>query len=186
MDLKLFYDTETTGIPDWHAPSDGDQQPHIVQLAALLVDVDTQQTIQSLNLIVKPDGWEIPQEITDIHGITTEYAQAVGIPERQALETFLALWNGRERIAHNQSFDARIIRIATKRYSSEDVIDAWKEGPADCTGRLTRPILELPKMPKLSEACEHFGIELTDAHTAVADATACRDLYFALSARKAA
>ena len=39
MNLALFYDTETTGLPDFKAPSEAQHQPHIVQLAALLVDL---------------------------------------------------------------------------------------------------------------------------------------------------
>lgn len=30
MNLALVYDTETTGLPDWHQPSDAPQQPHLV------------------------------------------------------------------------------------------------------------------------------------------------------------
>lgn len=188
MNLVLIFDTETTGLPQFKEPSEGVNQPHIVQLAALLVDVDTRKIIQSMDVIVKPDGWEIPAEVAEIHGITTEYALQVGIPEKQAVEMFLALWAGRLRVAHNTTFDNRIIRIATKRFCTEDVIESWHDGEYQCTGLLTKPIMQmLPKnkygfkMPKLSEAYKHFfGVELENAHSAMADAKACMDVYFAV------
>jgi len=31
----LFYDTETTGLPDFKAPSDAPHQPRIIQLAVI-------------------------------------------------------------------------------------------------------------------------------------------------------
>lgn len=187
MNLAIFFDTETTGLPQFNEPSEGENQPHIVQLAANLVDLDSRKVIQSMDVIVKPEGWEIPAEVAEIHGITTEYALQVGIPEKQAVEMFLALWAGRLRVAHNTTFDNRIIRIATKRYCSEEVIDAWQAGEYQCTGALTKPIMQmLPKnkfgykMPKLKEAYLHFiGQELQDAHSAMADTNACMSVFFA-------
>ena len=187
MNLAIFFDTETTGLPQFKEPSEGEGQPHIVQLAALLVDVNSKKIIQSMDVIIKPDGWIIPDVVTEIHGITTEYALAVGIPEKQAVEMFLALWGGRTRIAHNTTFDNRILRIATKRFCSEAVVDAWHAGEYECTGALTKPIMQMPpkgkwgyKMPKLSEAYKHFmGKELVDAHSALADTNACMEVYFA-------
>jgi DNA polymerase-3 subunit epsilon len=43
MTYKLAFDTETTGIPDWKMPSESEYQPHLVQLAAILVDADTRE-----------------------------------------------------------------------------------------------------------------------------------------------
>lgn len=39
--MLVFFDVETTGIPDFKAPSDAPHQPHMVQLGALLVEPDT-------------------------------------------------------------------------------------------------------------------------------------------------
>lgn len=194
MELAIVLDTETTGLPNWQQPSESDCQPHLVQLAAHLFEAQTGKILQSMDVIIKPDGWEIPKEVSDIHGITHEYAMTVGIPEKLALEMFLALWGGRTRIAHNTTFDNRIIRIATKRYSTEETINAWHEGEYECTGLLSKPIMQmLPKnkygykMPKLEEAYKYFtGKELQNAHSALADCNACLDVYLAIKGQKAA
>lgn len=194
MNLKLFYDTETTGLPDFKAPSESAHQPHIVQLAALLVDLDTRETIQSMDVIIRPDGWTIPDDVAAVHGITTEHAAEVGIPERLAVEMFMELWCRRPRIAHNQQFDARIVRIALLRHQNQEAADDWKAGAAECTAILATPICALPptekmkaarrfhhKTPNLGEAYRHFtGKELVNAHSAMADVLACRDVYFAI------
>lgn len=182
----IVFDTETTGLPDWKAPSGGENQPHIVQLAAHQVDVENQKIIQTLDVIVKPDGWEIPQEVIDIHGITNEYAHDVGIPEPLALDMFLAMWNGRKRVAFNTTFDNRIIRIATKRYSPEPVIDAWKSGEYECAMIGAKKAMSMPKNPTLEVAYKHLtGKELENAHTAIADVNACLEVYFAIKAQEA-
>lgn len=188
MDLATVFDTETTGLPEWKEPSGSEKQPHIVQLAAHQVDRDTQKVIQTLDVIVKPEGWVIPQEVTDIHGITTEYAGDVGVPEKMALEMFIELSGGHLHIAHNATFDRRIIRIGLKRFFGDRIADDFKDAPYECTGILAKPIMQmLPKgrygykMPKLVEAYKHFtGKDLVDAHTAIADVNACLEVYWAI------
>ncbi|WP_442592523.1 3'-5' exonuclease [Parapusillimonas sp. JC17] len=195
--IALFYDTETTGLPLFSQPSEDPAQPHIVQLAAALVDLDSRQTLASMDVIVRPDGWTIPEEVAAIHGITTEKAADLGVPEQQAVEMFFDLWRGRLRVGHNEQFDARILRIAQHRFPNrftESDFDIWKGGVADCTQRLATPILKLPptakmraagrhhhKSANLSEAYAHFtGQELQDAHSAMADVQGCMTVYFAI------
>lgn len=191
MNPILFFDTETTGLPDWKSPSGGESQPHLVQLGAICADADDQSVIQTLDVIIKPDGWIIPDEVAEIHGITTERAMDEGVPEKDALEQFLALRSNYPRVAHNRTFDQRIIRIATKRYSEQDVIDNWAEKEDfQCTMLMAKPIMELSpkgrygyKNPKLVEALKHFtGKDLENAHTAMADTKACMEVYFAIKA----
>lgn len=201
MKPALFYDTETTGLPLFSEPSEHPGQPHIVQLAAVLADLDTEQTIASMDVIIRPGGWVIPDEVSAIHGITTEHAMDVGIPETIAVDMFMSLWAGRLRIAHNESFDARILRIALKRHHDKrdpDLVlqpsDDWKVGKAECTARMSTPILNLPptakmiaagrkhaKTANLGEAYKHFsGKDLENAHSAMADVQACMYIYFAM------
>lgn len=201
MNLALFYDTETTGLPDFKAPSESPNQPHIVQLAACLVDMGNRQTISSMDVVIRPNGWTIPAEVSEVHGITNEYAGAVGIEEKTALDMFMELWAGpgRLRVAHNESFDARIIRIALKRFYDQpgEVIpksDEWKSGNAECTAKLATPLCQIPptekmvragfnkfKTANLSEAYLHFtGKELENAHSAMADVQGCMTVYHAI------
>ncbi|HBN16147.1 MAG: DNA polymerase III subunit epsilon [Gammaproteobacteria bacterium] len=192
MAFILPYDSETTGLPDWGQPSEADHQPHIVQLAALLVDEETREISDQMDVIIKPDGWVIPDEVAAIHGITTERAMDEGVPEKEAFEQFIELWKRCEfRVGYNESFDARIMRIATFRYSVADIIDAWKEAPAKCAMKMAKPICKIPAPPKarrfgpyknptLAEAYKHFtGMDLADAHSAMADTMAAMDVYFA-------
>lgn len=194
--IGLFYDTETTGLPLFNEPSEDPRQPHIVQLAACLVNLSARQTIASMNVVVRPSGWEISEEVSKIHGITHERAMDIGISESLAVEMLLELWGSRTRIAHNESFDARIVRIALMRHNAKigRDPDQWKAGSAQCTQALSTPILKLPptqkmlavgrthhKSANLGEAYRHFtGNELAGAHDAMVDVQACMAVYFAI------
>ena len=56
MNRILFYDTETTGLPDWKVPSDDPCQPHLVQLAAVLCNADTREIISTIDVVIRA-GW---------------------------------------------------------------------------------------------------------------------------------
>ena len=178
----LFFDTETTGLPVWKEPSDSPDQPHIVQLCALLVDANTREVLQTLDVIIKPIDFEIPQETIDVHGITNELALAIGIDERLAVDVFFDLWHQSKRIAFNTTFDNRIIRIALKRMGfPEFEQELWKTGEYECAMIASKKIMKKGKNPNLAEAYEFFtGRELENAHNALADTKACMDIFFAI------
>lgn len=203
MKTALFFDTETTGLPLFSEPSEDPRQPHMAQLAACLVDLDTCETIASVDLIVRPDGWTIPDDVAAVHGITTEHAQRVGVSESMALGMLLELWNEadpRLRIAHNETFDARIVRIALMRYEDAGLADRWKAAPAKCTAKMATPVMKLPptermraagrnhfKTPNLGEAYQFFtGMQLAGAHRAMVDVQACMAIFFAMQDAPAA
>ena len=194
MKYAVFFDTETTGLVRFKDPSIHPDQPHIVQLGACLVDIDTRKVLSTLDVMVRPDGWLIPDEVAAIHGITTEMAADLGVPESLAVEMLLDLVGSRTRIAHNESFDARIVRIACMRHFEGSQADEWKGGPAECTQKLATPILRLPptdrmkavgftkfKTANLREAVLHFtGKPLENAHSALADVHGCMSVWFAI------
>jgi len=199
MNRAVFFDTETSGLPLFKQPSEHPDQPHIVQLGACLVDLDTRKVLSTIDVICKPDGWLIPDEVAAVHGITTEMAADLGVPESLAVEMLLDLVGDRLRIAHNQPFDARIVRIACKRHFEPSQADAWADGPAECTAQLATPIMKIPptdrmraagftkfKTPNLGEAVLHFtGRPLENAHSALADVHGCMDVWFAIRAEQA-
>lgn len=195
MSLILCWDTETTGLPLFSQPSEDPGQPHMAQIAAVLFEESTRQAISSMNVIVRPEGWEIPDEVARVHGITTEKALAVGIPEWCALSMFHEMWKvSSARLAFNEPFDARIMRIAYKRYRDDEHADAFKAGTAICAAKMATPVVQLPptakmkaagrnhfKTPNLGEAYKFFtGKTLENAHSALVDVKACMEVYFRL------
>jgi DNA polymerase III epsilon subunit-like protein len=189
------YDTETTGLHyGFKTKSITDpSHPHLVQLSALVVDTEVNRITQSMNLIVCPDGWEIPPEASAVHGITTEYAEKHGLPEKEVLSIFLALWAGGEaypleRVAHNALFDKNVIATAIARHFGEgELLDTWLSGRDFCTMQTAKPIVQARnkrgalKFPNLMEAHEHFFGETFDRqHTANADVVATYNIYRAL------
>lgn len=197
--MILALDTETTGLPDWRSPSDAAHQPHLVQLAMVLLDDDLRERA-STSVIIRPDGWTIPDDVAAIHGITTEIALAVGIPEKVATTLYMSLLygTGASVVAHNVDFDLRIMRIAMLRAGrTKEWIDA-QEVTKFCTLKAATPIVNLPptakmtsagftkpKPPKLSECIEFFFSEtLEGAHDAMIDVRACVRVYRHLLASK--
>lgn len=195
--MILFYDTETTGLPDWKKPSDDPCQPHLVQLAALLIDPDTRTERAAIDLLVAPDDWTIPEEISKIHGISTETARQSGVSERVVTDLFLDLQERANlEVAHNVSFDRRIMRIAMRRRMgmTREEIEEIEKCPVFDTMKISSPIVNLPptdrmlaagftkpKPPKLAECIRYFfNEELEDAHNALADVRATARLYFHL------
>lgn len=191
----LFYDTETTGLPLWSQPSSHDRQPHIVQLAAKLVDLENYRVLSAFSHISKPSGWVIPMENgAMIHGIDNFMANEFGIPESKSLSLLCDLYDKCDFVvAHNVQFDDRIIRIALKRFAPLDTIaDHWKQKPRFCTAKESTSIVKLPptekmiasgrggqfKKPTLSESYSFFtGRNLVGAHDALVDVDACIQIY---------
>ena len=188
MKTILFLKTATTGLISYKEPSGSDSQPHLVQIAAILCNADTREVINAMDVVIKPDGWEIPQETIEVHGITNDTALKIGIPEDQALEQFLKLCGDADRVSYGKAFDQRIIRIATKRYSTEEVIDKWAiKDDFYCAMSAAKPFVMIPaktkgkfKNPKLQEAFEHFySVSFEGVHSAMDNANACKDVYWA-------
>lgn len=183
----VFIDLETSGLPnfDWRARDP--RQPHVVQAAALLCD-DKGNILESFTAIAKPEGWEIPPELTKIHGISNEHALKVGISEKEILVKLLAMIKGSQLfIAYNEMFDRFVIRCGLRRFDlMQDSDDAaWKAMKRHCAMKVmidvckcTPKIYGRWKYPKLSEAYRFaFGEELTGAHDALEDIKATHRLY---------
>lgn len=193
--ITVYFDTETTGLPDFNKRASDPSQPHLVQLAMVKIKDDC-ETLEQFNEIISPDGWEIPLEASKVHGITQEKAQAEGIPEKSAAQAFLQFIDGMDLlVAHNLKFDKFLLRIALRRYGllSDEQDEWWKALPTFCTMEATTPICRIPgnrvgafKWPRLQEAHKFaFGCEFLDAHDALADVLACARIHRWLKASQA-
>jgi DNA polymerase-3 subunit epsilon len=197
MTLALFYDTETTGIPKYGQPSTDPAQPRVTQLAAELCIEATGETIAELNHIILPCGWTIPDDIAKLTGLTTELALVQGVACDTVLPEFIELWKRASvRVAHNEQFDMRMVRIELVRSptfrnqleAGVPFADHWKAGAGFCTqGKSTkivnegRPAGDKKKTATLSEAYAHFtGKTLEGAHDAKVDVMACKAVYYGI------
>lgn len=194
-----IYDTETTGLPDWKQPSEAEHQPHLTDLCYLLFSKEG-ELIESMDALICPDGWVIPQDVEELTGLSTDFLTINGIPEREALALFGRINKKADvRVAHNAQFDERIMRIGISRYFGKDVADRFKEKPLYCTANSTKNIVKCPpteamknsrfrntfKTPNMQEALSFFcpGEVIGQAHRARPDAEACAKVFFAMQAR---
>lgn len=194
--MLLFCDTETTGKLDFKLDLLHPSQPRLVQLAAWLGrwDEDTQSVshVESMNCIVQPDGWRIPEEATRIHGISTERAHAFGLPLHEVLDRFASLIEQADEsmaigrfIAHNTAFDIRVM-LGEMARSGRDPVGLNMLRPF-CTMQSLTARMKLPgkfrgsfKWPTLDEAynfCFQRPIADRDTHEAMVDLLACKDIY---------
>ena len=178
----LFFDTETTGLPDYTLPP-GRHQPHVVQLAAVLLDGRAERSLATL---IKPDGWKIHPNAQRVHGISIGRARAEGVPIAQAIASFQELLAEADlAVAHNVKFDRLLI---DSEYLRLGLQPRWPR--TFCTMLTCTDIVRLPgyrgryKWPTLEEAHYHFFRRpLPGAHDASADVRACVAIFQELSHR---
>ncbi|MDK4266611.1 3'-5' exonuclease [Corynebacterium accolens] len=154
----LAFDLETTSAN----PKDA----RIVTSALVRIDG---RDVQKVEHLADP-GIEIPQAATDVHGITTEKARAEGRPHEEVLKNTVdaikEAWDdGLTLIVYNAAFDLTVLRSLTgdftvtgpvfDPYVIDRVSDKWRKGKRT-----------------LGAVCEHYGVELGNAHEATADALA--------------
>lgn len=181
--MILVFDTETTGLVRHNLPASDPKQPMIVQLAAILYDNDANE-LHIMNTLVKTDGWDIPQVVVNVHGITKARADAEGIPLAEVIDLFnLMVARAKLVVAHNIKFDSGVLQCA---YAKLGRLAPKGFPPGFCTMESSTQLCKLPgrgkyKWPKLSEAYKFlFKEELPQAHDALADVRATARIYFAI------
>src|SRR5687768_5850782 len=124
--MYLIFDTETTGIPhNKTAPiTDLENWPRVVQLAWQLHDAKG-KLISRQNLLIQPDGFDIPYKAEQIHGISTKRALAEGHPLKSVLDLFIAdLSRTAVLVGHNIEFDISILgaELIRKEFDTEQLL----------------------------------------------------------------
>lgn len=197
--LRCFIDTETTGLPinDNLPYTELDNWPYIVQVA-LIIEDDNYGILARRNIILKPDGYVIPEASTKVHGISNERAIKNG-EDRDKVISFLdlVLYNSDIIIGHNVSFDLNVIKSEIIRVKGKEnalfeqkehgIIDTMKMGMNICKipnlsfhTRLSQPY----KYPKLDELYyQLFNKNFDNQHDAMADIQATYDCYYELKGK---
>src|SRR4051812_24723413 len=113
-------------------------------------------------------------------GITQAMASSAPHPE-EVLPHVAELLRGRVLVAHNAQFDRRALREAFDRIGLK-----WPRPPVVCTVAMARRFAPLVRERKLAALAESLGIEVTEVHRALPDATTCAQILCALLPRMCA
>ena len=186
--MYLIFDTETTGLPKrWDAPiTDTGNWPRCVQIAWQLHD-HMGKLIEHQDYLIKPEGFNIPYDAENVHGISTELAEAEGLPMAEVLEKFnIALNKSKFIVGQNLKFDINIMGCEFHRFGIESPMSSMPV--LDTCTEVTASLLQLPggrggkfKLPTLTELHSFlFNIPFAEAHNATADVEATTRCFFEL------
>jgi DNA polymerase-3 subunit alpha len=189
--MFLIFDTETTGLPrSYNAPlTDFDNWPRMVQLAWQLHDAFG-NLISSNSVIVKPDGYTIPFNAIQIHGITNERAIEEGQDLKIVLNEFIeAVKQTKYLCGHNIEFDNHIIGAELLRCGLQNVLANLPF--IDTKNDQTTEYCAIPggrggkfKWPTLTELyTKLFHSKFEEAHNAAFDVLATGKVFFEIIKR---
>lgn len=189
--LKMCYvDTETTGTdPDRHG---------IIQVA-MIVEIGGKVEAEKEWLVRPHNDVEIDDRALEVNRRTRQEIQGSTFapPDEtfREIEEFLGQFVGKFNRAdkltpagHNVGFDCNMLKSFWKRCGS-DYYGSWFNWDAVDSLALLRYLKAFGLLPplknlKLATVCEHFGIKLgEDAHDALADIKATRELVLFLAAK---
>ncbi|MER7762326.1 3'-5' exonuclease [Streptomyces sp. NPDC097619] len=178
------FDLETTGTEP--------REARIVTAAVVEVAPDGEVLRRSLWLC--DPGIAIPAQATAIHGISTERAAAEGRPAAEVAEevarALAGLWSrGIPVVAYNASFDLTLLAAELHRHGLAPLGER-----AGLAGEETGPVVDPLTIDRavdryrrgkrtLEAACAEYGVELSAAHDAGADALAAVGVARAIAAR---
>jgi len=192
--MILFFDTETTGLPNFKKPYDDPTQPKMLQLGAILATHDG-DIIDSFASLVKIGDHYMHPMAQAAHGISRDKANSEGIDPAEAFSRFYDMAMSAEVLAcHNFNFDIKLIHITGHQVKDtlddfDLMLDEISDLPYYCTMQSTIKFCNLPfpsgrkgqKFPKLEELHRIlFQEDFSGAHDAMADVTATVRCYFEL------
>lgn len=188
----LFFDVETTGLPERGAcPTQSEKWPRIVQIA--WTNYSSAQTkISGSNIIVKPVGYDIPDESAKIHRITNDIALMEGRPIEEALGAIAGdLAVADIVVCHNTEFDINVLNSEFHRYDLFDEFAMLKKKRNICTMKetidyccLEPKVMGTFKFPRLEELhMKLFSEGMVNAHDAQVDTEYLAKCFFELVKR---
>ena len=178
--MYIIFDTETTGLPKrWNAPlTDSENWPRCIQIA-WQVHADSGELLSHEDYLIQPDGFTVPYDAEQIHGISTALAEQQGRPLDEVLTLFSTALEQAEYLGgHNVTFDLNIMGAEFLRLGDHNPLEEAQV--IDTCTEETAQLCQLPggrggkfKLPTLTELFIHlFGAGFGEAHNATADVEA--------------
>ena len=162
----LAVDTETNGR--------GGDLCELTEVGAVLVGGgELHDSFESLVAVERP----LSRGIERLTGITQQMVDTAP-PPAEVLGELAGLMEGRVLVAHNASFDSRVLAQAFERAGLE-----WPDPPVLCTVALARKCAPLVRQRKLALLADALGIQVDVVHRALPDATTCARILCALFPR---
>jgi DNA polymerase III epsilon subunit-like protein len=149
----VVIDCETTGLFR-DAPADAEGQPRLASLAMITVNPRLEVEAE-YHALVRPDGWQMPDDISAINGLTTEMLIAGGVPVRNVLDEYFRSIVIEERtvVGHNVAFDLKQMRGELRRAGMDDL---RRQTESICTMHGMRGYVP-PKARSLRAMCAQCG-----------------------------
>lgn len=142
----VVFDVETTGFK---------LTDRLVEIAGVIWDTESDAVIGEFETLINP-GRNIPAEVSQIHGLRAEHLSSA--PKFAEIADWLMhVFDRRAVITHNASFDLRMVNTEFERIGAD-----FNLRQAGCT------LLATGK--RLAVACHEIGHDLSNAHSALADA----------------
>ena len=157
-------------------PEDVDAWPRLVEISWVLCD-GSWNIGEGRQLIIKPDGFRIPESAEMIHGVSTSTAMQHGRPLRSVLSRFAHACRRADLVmAHDVAFDSGVVGAEFMRMGLDNTLAStplWCTMGAASLPKLTRKTRGDGKDPTLTEfhqAC--FGCGFRGEHGGLADVEA--------------
>ena len=162
----LAVDTETNGR--------GGEGCEMTEVGAVLVGGgEVHESWESLVRVHYP----LSRGIERFTGITQRMVDGAP-PAEDVLPRLARMMEGRVLVAHNASFDRRVLMQAFERAGLD-----WPSPPVICTVALARRFAPLVRQRKLALLADSLGIEVQTTHRALPDAVTCAGILCALFGR---
>lgn len=165
-----FLDLETTGLhPEKH---------EILEIGCVVTDPTAAEVLAEFSSKVMPLG-EVDPQVAAINGFDREAWQREAVPVVDALRQLEELAAPAILVAHNMPFDGGFVDAAVRRFGI-----GWRGSHRRvCTQTLAWPLVAFGRVKSagLDALLGYFGLPpRTGAHSALADARYCREIYRAL------
>lgn len=172
--MYLFFDTETTGLPNFNLPLTAPEQPHIVSIAMVLTD-ESGREMSVYKSPTLPAGWAVDESgrAYEVNKLGNEALNKYGLDFKIALSMFrLFSDKATMKIAHNYRFDGFLMKAAHEKLG----IDPGPAIDKYCTMIGIKAVTGKGGLADAYLSC--FGKPHENAHDALADVRACKDVFF--------